>query len=141
MKRMLRVRRITSGLTVALLFQFGVGRTLLGCPSHGAAGEHGRSPSPMAVSDSPEEHTGVPCDEMTTNLRDHSRAPGGGEDCSFPLEGTGDCGQMMSCVSLLAELSTLRAGDDVLNSQGVAAIAVHAPRAVSAGPDHPPPRA
>ena len=141
MKRMLRVRRITSGLTVALLFQFGAGRSLLACPSHGAAGEHGNSPIPMAVSDSPEGHTGVPCDEMTMNPRDHSRSPGGGEDRSFPTEGTGDCSQMVSCASLLAELSALRAADDVLNSQGVVAVTVHAPRAVSSGPDHPPPRA
>lgn len=137
MKRMLRVRRITSGLTVALLFQFGVGRSLLGCPSHGTAGEHRASSTPMVVSDSPEGHDGAPCDEMTTNPRDHSKAPGSDEAPSC----AGDCGQMMSCVSLLAELSGLRAGDDVLNSQGVAAVTVHAPRAVSSGPDHPPPRA
>jgi hypothetical protein len=141
MKWMPRVRQITSGLTVALLFQFGVGRSLLACPSHGAAGEHGGSPSPMAVSDSREEHTGMPCDEMTMNPRDHSRAPGGGEENSFPSGGNGDCGQMMSCVSLIAELSALRAVDDVVNAQCVAAVTLYAPRADSAGPDHPPPRA
>lgn len=137
MKHMLRVRRITSGLTVALLFQFGVGRSLLGCPSHGIAGEHRASSSQIVDSDSAEGHDGAPCDEMTMNPRDHSQAPGNGEDRSC----AGDCGQMMSCVSLLAELSGLRASYDVMHAQGVAAVALQAPRTPSTGPDHPPPRA
>lgn len=141
MKRMLRVRRITSGLTVALLFQFGVGNSLFRCGSHRATGEHSSAPRLTAVSDSHEGHEGMPCEEMGKDSTEHSTAPTDDHDCSTPLGGSGDCGRMISCVSLLAEVSGLRASNDVLNAQGVAAVTVHAPRAVSAGPDHPPPRA
>ncbi len=80
----------------------------------------------------------MPCEEMGKGSTERSTAPTDDHDCS---SGSGDCGRMISCVSILAEVSGIRAANDVLNAQGVAAVTVHAPRAVSAGPDHPPPRA
>lgn len=142
MKRMPGVRRITSGVLGVLLFQLGAGSTLLPCTSHGSPDERAGSHAPMVASGSPsEDHAEMPCDEMETTPGDRSTTPSGGEDCSIPSGRTGDCGMMLSCVSLLAELSVVRSAEGAPNSLRVAAFAVRTPRTVFAGPDHPPPRA
>jgi hypothetical protein len=140
MKPMRRVRRITSGVLGALLFQLGAGSSLLPCVSHGSVAERAGSHTSLAGSGPREDHEGMPCDQMEPSPGGSSTVPPSGDDCSFPSGGPADCGMLLSCMSLLAEPSAVRSASDALNPLQVAALTPQSPRTVFSGPDHPPPR-